>query len=129
MKVVRAKIGAGRELLEAVVIQTRDGISAYVGGGEYDHVGTVVICHSRPSLKKDGSMSSTASVINMLGHKDDALAAPFARRLCEASRQTVVVTAGVHVDQATGDDIQGFLARIGALADQAIARLELPREE
>jgi hypothetical protein len=122
-KVIQTKIGEGRSLLEAVVVQTREGISAYLGGGEHDHIGAVVICHSRPSLKKDGGMSATASVINMIGHKDDALALPFARRLCLASQQTVVVTAGVHVDQATEQDIQGFLERINDLADLVIAEL------
>ncbi len=118
MNIIQAKAGKGKLLLEAVATQCDEGINVYLGGGEKSHIGCVVLCQPRPSLKQDGSMSATASVLNVLGHKDDGLAQPLARELCLASGQTVVVTAGVHIDNAAAEDIEGFLTLLAEIAGQ-----------
>lgn len=118
MNIIQAKAGKGKLLLEAVATQCDEGINVYLGGGEKSHIGCVVLCQPRPSLKQDGTMSATASILNVLGHKDDGLAQPLARELCLASGQTVVVTAGVHVDGATAEDIEGFLTLLAEITGQ-----------
>ncbi|AYO32021.1 hypothetical protein D2962_16725 [Biomaibacter acetigenes] len=102
------KAGEGKFYLEAVITVTQEGINIYLGGGEKPHIGSVAVSQPRPSLKGDGSISCTTSVLNLLGHKDDGLAVPLAEKLCKKLKQTVVVTAGVHIDNATMDDIQRF---------------------
>ncbi|MEL7623123.1 MAG: hypothetical protein AAGU12_05990 [Clostridiales bacterium] len=118
MNIIHAKAGEGKLLLEAVAIQCDEGVNVYLGGGEKSHIGCVVLCQPRPSLKQDGTMSATSSVLNVLGHKDDGLAQPLARELCLASGQTVVVTAGVHIDNAAAEEIQGFLMLLAEITKQ-----------
>jgi hypothetical protein len=118
MKVIHAQAGEGALRLEAVAVQCDDGVSVYLGGGSQSHIGAVVLCQPRPSLKQDGSLSATASVMNILGHKDDGLAQPLARALCLASGRTVAVTAGVHIDGATTEDIGKFAALLEVIIRQ-----------
>lgn len=100
------RAGEGKFSLEAVVTVTKEGINVYLGGGEKPHIGTVALSQPRPSLKGDGSVSCTTSVLNLLGHKDDGLAVPLAEELCKTLKQTIVVTAGVHIENATIEDIK-----------------------
>ncbi|MDN5302141.1 MAG: hypothetical protein PWQ60_1655 [Thermoanaerobacteraceae bacterium] len=102
------KTGEGKFSLEAVVTVTQEGVNIYLGGGERPHIGSVAVSQPRSSLKGDGGISCTTSVLNLLGHKDDCLAVPMAEELCRRLKQTVVVTAGVHIDNATAEDIQRF---------------------
>ncbi len=118
MNIIHAKSGKDKLILEVVATQCDEGINVYLGGGEKSHIGCVVLCQPRPSLKQDGTMSVTASVLNVVGHKDDGLAQPLARELCLASGQTVVVTAGVHIDGATTEDIESFLALLAEITRQ-----------
>jgi hypothetical protein len=123
MNIIHAKAGEGELSLEAVAVQGDDGVCVYLGGGSKSHIGSVVLCQPRPSLKQDGALSATASIINVLGHKDDGLAQPLARELCLASGQTVAVTAGVHIDGATAGDIQKFSALLEEILRQIKAKL------
>lgn len=90
-------------MMEAAVSFTSGGISIYLGGGEIPHIGTVVI--SQPSLKENGLTSCTTSVFNLIGHKDNEIAIPMAENISKKTNQVVVVTAGVHVNNATAEDI------------------------
>ncbi|WP_422447710.1 hypothetical protein [Thermoanaerobacterium sp. DL9XJH110] len=99
-------IGEGRLNLKAVVTVVPEGVNIYLGGGEKPHIGTVVISQPRQSLKCDGSISCTTSVFNLLGHKDDGIAIPLAEEICKKLNRLVVVTAGVHIENATIEDIE-----------------------
>lgn len=105
LKVHQVTAGQGRYVLEAVAVQSEEGLNVYLGGGEKPHVGTIVLCQPRPSLKLDGNYSQTTSTINLLGHKDDGVGVPMAQSLCLALRIPVVVTAGVHISDANAEDI------------------------
>lgn len=76
-----------------------------VVSGGVAHVGCAVLAVPRPSLKGDGTISSTASVINVSGHKDDAICRAVAERMCMATNATVACTGGVHVDGITAEQI------------------------
>lgn len=49
-------------------------------GGERPHIGCTVLAVPRPSLTGSGACSSTASVLNLPGHKDEALCRLLAER-------------------------------------------------
>lgn len=78
-------------------------------GGEKPHVGAVALAVPRPSLKGTGQTSSTASVLTVVGHKDDELARPVALFLAARLKVPVVVVAGVHVDGASCREIDELL--------------------
>ena len=88
-----------------MVVQTISGLNIYLGGGEEPHIGTVAVSIPRPSLTGDGSTSCTTSVFNLISHKDDVLAIPLAEELSRQLNQVVVVTAGMHIEKATTEEI------------------------
>jgi hypothetical protein len=69
-----------------------------IWGGVRPHVGAVSLAQPRPSLKDSGIMSATASVICVVGHKEDDLVKEASEFLAAALKTRVVVTAGIHWD-------------------------------
>ena len=69
-------------------------IFAVVTGGTRPHVGAVALADS-----------AGVSVLQAEGHKDAVLAEMFARKLFEEYGVNVCVSAGVHVDNATSEEI------------------------
>ncbi len=121
--VIVEKLEDGKYSLQAVAVRTQNGINIYIGGGELPHIGTVVISQPRLSLKGDGNTSCTTSVFNLVSHKDDAMAIPLAERICKKLNQVVVVTAGVHIDNADKQDIDRFIRNLASLGDSLSERL------
>lgn len=118
-------VGNDCSALKAVLISVDKGVNIYIGGGEEPHIGTVVICEPRLSLKNDGTYSCTTSVHNFLGHKDDAIAIPIAETLCKQIQKPVVITAGVHLDNANKDEIAEFLSNIPQLTQKLLKLLTI----
>ncbi len=76
-----------------------------VFGGEKAHIGAVAIAVAN----LDGyerKYSPTVSCISVLDHKDEEVARYVAKELATFLNNQVVVTAGIHVDNATTDDIK-----------------------
>jgi len=117
------RVEDGRYSLVGLSVATAEGVQVYVGGGERPHVGAVAVSEPRPSLKGDGSRGCTTSVLSRLAHKDGELAVPLAEALCLALGQPVVVTAGVHLDDAGPDDIKRLLANSVRLQVLLLRRL------
>jgi hypothetical protein len=95
-------------LLQAQIHRLGEDLVVLLGGGELPHVGTTVVAEPRASGADPTRRSATSSVWNRLGHKDEALARPLAERLAAALDVTVVVVAGVHVENLDQAGIQTF---------------------
>lgn len=87
-------------------------------GGETPHIGCTVIAVPRHSLTGDGSISCTSSVINITGHKDDLICRPLAEVLCKHTGKTVVCSGGVHMDEATTEQLYTIRNAVAELTDQ-----------
>ena len=66
-----------------------------LGGGEKSHIGGVVICE--PGKK--------SQAIRLEGHYDDIVLQPIAEAACKKYDAKVVAVGGVHVDNASKDEI------------------------
>jgi predicted esterase len=99
-------VGKGKYKIDLTAITTADGFIITIVGGEKPHVGAVAISIPRPSLKNSSKISTTTSVFTLIGHKDDVLAKPAAEKLAKKLKQTVVVVAGVHIDEASEEEIK-----------------------
>lgn len=78
-----------------------------VWGGEQPHIGAVAVAQPRPSLSPSNDQASaTASVICLLGHKEDAIAKSAAETLAAAMNRPVVVSAGMHWAQIDAEGIR-----------------------
>lgn len=92
-------------------------IAAILHGGDRPHIGCAVLAIPRPSLRDDGSASCTSSVLNVLGHKDEALCRYVAEALCKQYGGTVVCSGGLPQGQHyPGGDTRGS-KRIASVAD------------
>ena len=93
-----------------------------IWGGEKPHIGAVAIAQPRPSLKDPEVTSSTASVICLIGHKEDELAKAAAEILAAALETQVVVTAGIHWDDLAADAIQRIIRNSEKLIDMILQK-------
>ena len=80
------KIQQANITLQCDVIEMGRDLTVAVYGGEVPHIGSVVLAIPRDSLTGKGR-STTCSVLNCIGHKDELLAKQFAEQL---DRKSVV---------------------------------------
>ena len=67
-----------------------------LGGGEQPHIGGIVICEP----------DKTAQVIRLEEHYDDVVLKPIAISACKKYKTKVVALGGVHIDNATKQDVE-----------------------
>jgi hypothetical protein len=93
-----------------------------IWGGEKPHIGAVAVAQPRPSLKDPEVTSSSASVICLVGHKEDELAKAAAEILAAALETQVVVTAGIHWDNLAPEAIRQVVENSEILVDMILQR-------
>lgn len=82
-------------------------IIAVVTGGTSPHAGAVALavpCEPTPE-----GTDCSASVLCAPGHRDDIPARRLSLLLCKTLRRTVCMTVGIHLDNASADDIRALL--------------------
>ncbi|MDU3581547.1 MAG: hypothetical protein E7F68_07520 [Clostridium butyricum] len=89
-------------------------------GGEKTHIGCTVISIPRLSLIGDGSISSTSSVLNVIGHKDEEICRYVAEKICENKNAVVVCCGGFHIDNITQDRIKEVINGVRELCEKVI---------
>jgi hypothetical protein len=93
-------------MVNLIATITMDGLIVNIVGGEKPHVGAVALGIPRPSLRNSSKPSATTSVLTVTGHKDDEVARPAAEILARELDQTAVVVAGLHIEDATEEDLK-----------------------
>lgn len=101
---MRFTLEYGRCLIECELISLGSDISLIVKGGTHHHIGSTAMAIPRQSLTGTGT-SATVSVLNALGHKDDIIAVEAAKILASKTESIVVCTAGVHIDDASPEEL------------------------
>ncbi|MGD8344565.1 MAG: hypothetical protein PVH53_13280 [Desulfobacterales bacterium] len=94
-----------------------------IWGGEKPHIGAVAVAQPRPSLKDPELTSASASVICLVGHKEDELVKATAEIMAATLKTQVVVTAGIHWDNLTPEAIQQIIRHSEILVDMILARM------
>jgi hypothetical protein len=72
-----------------------DGLLYVLGGGERTHIGGIVFCEP----------NKEPQVIRLEGHYDDIVLKPIAEASCQKYKKKVVAIGGVHVDNASKEEI------------------------
>jgi len=106
LKQMSFSAGTGRFLVRLLVTVTGNGLVAQLMGGEEPHIGAVVLSVPRPSLATPGVLGSNSFVLPLVGHKDDEIAKPVAQEIAVNYGRPVVVVAGIHVEDASSEDIE-----------------------
>lgn len=83
-----------------------DDLLIVVKGGDKPHIGTTVLAVPRPSLTGDGSVSTTSSVLNVCGHKDETICRILAEKASKKYGVTVVCLGGFHIDDINAGQIK-----------------------
>ena len=95
-------------------------IVAVLTGGETPHIGCAVLAVPRLSLSGNGENSSTSSVINMTGHKDEILCRRIAESLSVHYGVAVTCTGGIHLEKITAEQIAMIHDAVSGLIEQIV---------
>jgi hypothetical protein len=120
ISVHKVSYGQDKYLVEAQTVTCGGDISVIIGGGTHYHIGAAALAVPRASLADPNIISASASVICVTGHKDDDLARNAALRLAKDLNRIVTVSVGLHVDEASKDDIKILLKNFDAVIDKVI---------
>ena len=95
-----AEAGEGRYRVWLEKKELDDGLVYILGGGEKSHIGGIV-------YKEPGREVQT---IRIPEHHDLEVLLPIAKAACQKYGQPVTVTGGIHIDNATKDQIDIIIA-------------------
>ena len=101
IRCVNASSGESVYFVEAEALACGNDISVTVCGGTGYHVGAVALAVYEP--ERD---SATVSVVTVHTHRDDKVAAHFAKEISREMKCTVSVSAGIHIDDASTDELE-----------------------
>ena len=121
------EIGRNPYKISATVTLCGTDVAVIIGGGEKPHVGAVGLASPRPSLKDASIVSASVSVICVLGHKDDILAREAALLLSSKFNINVVVSVGLHLDNATKEDIEKLKDNFDAIIIEVAEWLQIQK--
>lgn len=92
-------------------------VSIY-GGDDY-HIGGVAAGYQTQSHYRE-ALTTSVSTIALPGHKDYIIANFAAEKLCESLNVPVIVTAGIHYDNATKAEITEIIDVVEDLVEEMI---------
>ena len=101
--------------LTASVIKVGQDAVVVIWGGERPHVGAVALAQSRKSLKDPDKISATASVLCLVGHKEDVVVKIASERLAAIADRPVAVAAGIHWDNLKESDFKQIFKNLDIL--------------
>ncbi len=114
--------GEGRCQISLTLLDTGDGINGLLIGGEKPHVGGVVLALPRPSLQGEG-WSADLYITPVPSHKDVDVARTVAAALARQLQCTVVLTAGIHSDHLSPEELKQIICHCETLTLAALAAL------
>jgi hypothetical protein len=124
VKRFQVKISKGRFEIRASVQEVGQDLLVSIWGGTRPHIGAVGIAIPRPSLKNPKQWSATSSNFTFLGHKEDGMVKKTSEILATRLRRNVVVTAGVHWDRITLNEIETIQNLTQRLSDRILEKLQ-----
>jgi hypothetical protein len=81
-------------------------LSVTICGGSHHHVGAVVLACGILPDKSVPKYSATVNVLSVLDHKDAIIAQDLAGKLADRFRCQVSMTVGIHIDNASQEEIK-----------------------
>ncbi len=103
---------AGRITINFAAVEMGKDLCVVVCGGDRPHLGAAALAQCRSSLAETQAMSASVSVLTLLGHKEDRLAAKVAKRLAKSLGANVAVLCGIHVDDIAEREIEAVLRMV-----------------
>lgn len=104
-QVIRQPLPGLGTTLTAEISQLGEDYHILLTGGTKPHIGCTVLAVPRPSLTGNGTCSSTSSVLNLPGHKDEQICRYLAEQFAAQKQAVVVCTGGFHMDDMKPEQI------------------------
>jgi hypothetical protein len=123
MKRFFVEASRGRFRIQGFVQEVGQDLLISIWGGTRSHIGAVGIAIPRPSLKNPRKWSATSSIFTFIGHKEDTLVKTISERLAARLRRNVVVTAGIHWDGITSNEIKAVQNLTQKLSDLILKKI------
>jgi hypothetical protein len=98
--------GEGKFQVFAKIFELGPDCLVILWGGTRPHVGAVGMAQVRPSLRDPEQLAATSSVFTFVGHKEDTVAKLMSEELARRLGRNTVVSAGIHWDSLTDQDIK-----------------------
>jgi alpha-beta hydrolase superfamily lysophospholipase len=92
-------------------------------GGDAHHIGGVAIAYPTESHYRD-AITVSVSTLTLPGHKDYVVANTAAEKICKALEVPIVVTVGIHYDNASSKDIEEIISVVNTLVNEIIAHYQ-----
>lgn len=121
LKVMILERNAGRHTIFLDVTPIGEDLLVAIYGGDEHHIGGVSTAHETKSHYREANTVSV-STLTFPGHKDYVLSSSVGERLCKALGKSVVVTVGIHYNDATPDDIHEIIRVVQELTESFIER-------
>lgn len=96
----------GRITIQFTAIGMGRDLCIIVCGGDRPHLGAAALAQCRPSLANPLEMSTSISVLTLLGHKEDQLASWVAGCISRSIGANVAVLCGIHLDDICKTEIE-----------------------
>ena len=100
-------IGEGKTKVFFRRLSLDDDVIIIVGGGHKSHVGCVVICEPGKKTRN----------VNLPGHYDNKILQPLAIAACKKYKRKITVLGGIHIDNASKEDIETVIDNCRKLED------------
>ena len=110
--------------IRVAVMEVGEELVAVIEGGEKPHVGSVAVAIPHSSRRDPNATSSTVSLYNVTGHRDDRLSSALADLISRTFSRTTVVLAGIHLEDARDEDIAGILDQMNRINARVIEMLK-----
>lgn len=98
-------------------------VSICIYGGEIPHIGAIAVAVPEKSLSGDDKDSASVSVVCIPGHKEDELARHAALILSSKWQCIVTVSVGIHIDNASKEDINKLSTNVEKLVEDSIDKI------
>jgi hypothetical protein len=111
------EIGTGRARIRLTWQRWGSDLHVQIAGGD-QHIGAVALVGQQPGGEK------SEGVLRVPPHKEDQLALGAARKLHAALGVNVCVSAGIHLDAITSDEIAATLRSVDEGVERLVERLK-----
>ncbi len=118
------KKSTSRFTLEINVIRMGADLCVTLSGGDISHIGAVALAIPHPGLRDTKLTDASVSLLTVTGHKEDELARNIAQRLSKEFACTVSVSCGIHLENASKQDISSILDTSKQLLEEMITALK-----
>ncbi len=103
----RHTVGKGKHTVFFEKYLLDEDIIFIVGGGQQSHVGGIVICEPEKPMQ----------VLGLSDHRDITVLQPLAIAACKKYHRRVTVLGGIHIDDASKEDIKIVVEHCKQLED------------